>query len=85
MNSNLKDTITNICGIIFVICTALLTATASGLILPLWITTASGILVAVSGGLIGYFTGKAPSGLPKTPGQVANANTEIDPPIPPKG
>lgn len=84
MNSNLKDKISTICGIILAICTALLTTNISGVTLPTWLSATAGILIAISGGLIGYFTGKTPSGITKTPNQVAAGN-EPDPPIPPKG
>jgi|YelNatPaOPRAMG01_1025707.scaffolds.fasta_scaffold56367_1 hypothetical protein len=82
--NNLKDKITNICGIIFAICTAILTTSASGAVaLPTWVNGVCGILVAITGGLIGYFTGKTPAGTTKTPNQIQAGNTE--PVIPPKG
>jgi hypothetical protein len=74
MNSNLKDQITNICGIIFAVCTALLTATTQGVTLPSWVTGVAGVLIAISGGIIGYLTGKTPSGISKTDKQISAGN-----------
>jgi len=73
-NSNLKDTLSTICGIVFAICAALVTANAGGLALPAEVVTVCGVLAAVSGAIIGFLTGKAPSGAKKTPEQVAAAN-----------
>jgi hypothetical protein len=68
--NNLKDKLSNICGIILAICTALVTTTASGISLPTWLITACGILIAISGAIIGVLTGKAPDGSTKTPRQI---------------
>lgn len=69
--SNIKDTISTIAGIIFALASGLLTAAASGVTLPVWLVTAAGIAVALSGALIGFLTGKAPAGTKKTEDQVA--------------
>lgn len=76
MNSNLKDKITNICGIVFAICTFLVSSTLGGLTLPTWVTTAAGLLAAISGGIIGYFTGKKPDGSVKSDSQVTESNAK---------
>lgn len=78
MNSTLKDKITNICGIVFAICTFLVSGSISGLTLPSWMVTTAGLLAAVSGGIIGYFTGKKPDG-------TSVKSNEIDPTTPPPG
>jgi hypothetical protein len=72
---NLKDTLSTICGIIFAICTALVTTGVSGVTLPTWLITASGILIAVSGAILGWLTGKNPNATAKTDTQVTNANS----------
>ena len=77
MATNLKDTLSTICGIIFAICTALVTLGVSGgVVLPTWVTTASGILIAVSGAILGWLTGKNPNATAKTARQVDNQNNE---------
>lgn len=74
MASNLKDTLSTIAGLVFAVASAILAATASGLVLPAWLTTACGVAVAISGALIGFLTGKAPSGKAKTEEQVVASN-----------
>jgi len=76
-SSNLKDTISNICGGIIAIGGSLLAMSVSGT-LPLP-TSMVGILsaaVAIATAVIGYFTGKTPSGAVKTDNQVANQNVK---------
>ena len=73
--SNLKDTLTTICGIVLAISGGLVTAHISGLVLPAWLVTASGVLATVSGAIIGWLTGKAPNATTKTPDQVVAGNT----------
>lgn len=68
-NSNLKDKVTTICGLVFAVSTALL-----AIDVPPVVKTVCGVLAAVSVALIGYFTGKAPSGAQKTEGQVTEGN-----------
>jgi hypothetical protein len=60
--SNLKDTVTTIAGIVATIGGSIL---ASGVDLSTTVKSVLGIAVAVSLGLIGYFTGK-PNGTAKT-------------------
>lgn len=55
----MKDTITNICGIIVVVGGSLLSAHAAGqIVLPEPLLVALGVIVAIAGGIVGYFTGK---------------------------
>jgi ABC-type xylose transport system permease subunit len=70
---NLKDTLTTIAGVVFAVCGAIMAISASGVVLPEWLTTTAVTAVAISGALIGYFTGKLPDGTKKTPEQVATA------------
>ena len=51
----MKDTVTNVCGLIVAVGGALL---ASGANLGTTLTTVIGIAVAVATAVIGYFTGK---------------------------
>jgi membrane protein DedA with SNARE-associated domain len=62
---NFKDQITNVCGIIFVVCGSISAVAASGVALPLWLTAGALTLAAISGAIIGYFTGKNPNGTQK--------------------
>lgn len=55
----MKDTITNICGIIVVVGGSLLSAHSSGqIVLPDVLLVLFGVAVAIAGGIVGYFTGK---------------------------
>ncbi len=57
--TNLKDTITNICGLVLTIGGAVLAANVSGQItLPPTIVGLLGIVVTVAGALVAYYTGK---------------------------
>lgn len=71
--SNLKDTLSTVCGILLAISGGLL---ASGVVLPNWLKTVAGVTVVVSGAIIGYLTGKAPNATMKAPEVVADQNTE---------
>lgn len=57
----MKDKITNIAGLVFGISTAIATAAVS-LKMPEWVAVASGMIAAISGAVIGYYTGKTPDG-----------------------
>jgi hypothetical protein len=72
-SSNFKDTVTNYCGLVFAICTALVSLSGT-ISLPTAVTTICGILIAVSGGVIGYYTGKAPNGNTKSGAVIENEN-----------
>ena len=57
--TNLKDTISNVCGVVIAVGGGILSAVAAGqLVLPASITTILGAAVAVATGVIGYLTGK---------------------------
>ena len=57
--TNLKDTISNVCGAVIAIGGGILSAVAAGqLVLPATVTTILGAAVAVATGVIGYLTGK---------------------------
>ena len=76
--SNLKDTITTIGGIIVLIAGAVnayIQSIGTGQIN--WFQLGTAVVVAV----IGYFTGKAPSGAAKTDAQVVAGN--VTTPVPP--
>jgi VIT1/CCC1 family predicted Fe2+/Mn2+ transporter len=72
-NSNLKDTLSTICGVVLAICTTLLATLST---MPTWLKTTCGILIAISGAVIGVLTGKAPNGTTKTEVQVKNQNIQ---------
>lgn len=69
--SNLKDTVTTISGLVGTVAGAVL---ASGLPLSPTVKSILGLIVAISVGLIGYFTGKTPSGANKTNNQLGEQN-----------
>jgi hypothetical protein len=73
---NWKDTLSSVCGLVIVICGAIAGLGAGGaIVLPLWLTTICGAMVAVAGGLIGWLTGKNPNLTQKSTEQISNANT----------
>jgi hypothetical protein len=74
--SNLKDKLSTICGIIFALCTALITTGVSGVALPTWLTAGAGIVAAICGAIIGVLTGKAPNASTKSDSQVAAGNAK---------
>jgi flagellar motor component MotA len=72
--SNLKDTVTTICGIVFVIASTLLGLNLQGIALPHVIIVIAGTLVAVTTAVTMYLTGKAPNGTNKTDNQIGDQN-----------
>lgn len=78
--SNLKDTLTTWCGVIFVLTSSIVGAKASGVEMPSWLVAPSAGLMAVSGGIIGFLTGKAPNATKKTDSQVEAGNVP-NPPV----
>lgn len=55
----MKDTVTNVCGVVVTVGGGLLAAHASSqIVLPTIVVTVLGIAVAIATGVIGYFTGK---------------------------
>jgi hypothetical protein len=72
--SNIKDTLSTICGILILLGGALATINAAALHLPVWVTAAGGAMVAIGTAIIGILTGKNPDGSTKTPIQVNELN-----------
>ena len=70
--SNLKDTLTTISGLIVAVGGTLLTVKG----LPETIQVILGIAIAISVGVIGFFTGKAPDGTAKTNSQLKDQNVQ---------
>lgn len=62
---NLKDTVTTICSIVLIISGGILAAVSAGAVLPVYIVAGATASASISGGLIGYFTGKNPNGTTK--------------------
>lgn len=57
--TNLKDTITNICGLVLTIGGAVLAANVSGQIaLPATVTGILGLVVTIAGAIVAWYTGK---------------------------
>lgn len=54
----MKNTVTNICGIVVAISGAILSLQPLGIVLPEVVVTGAVICGAVATGIIGYFTGK---------------------------
>ena len=76
-SSNLKDTLTTICGLVVAVGGSLLAIEG----IPSNVKAIVGVAVAVSVGVIGWLTGKSPSGAQKTDSQVVAQNvTEPKPP-----
>lgn len=60
---NLKDTLTNIAGAVFLVGGAIVSIGATGgVALPVWLISGAGVATAISGAVVAYFTGKAPDG-----------------------
>lgn len=78
--SNLKDTLTTWCGVLFAVSSGIVAAAMGGLALPSWLTASSGAVAAISGGIIGFLTGKAPNATKKTDSQVEAGNAP-NPPV----
>lgn len=72
--SNLKDTVSTVFGILGAVAGSILIAGQSGVVLPPIIITICGVISAISIGVIGWLTGKAPSAAKKTTGQVIEQN-----------
>jgi hypothetical protein len=71
---NVKDVASTVCGLLFVICGAVL-GTASQITLPKWAVTASVVVMAISGAVSMYLTGKRPDGTAKSPEEIAEINS----------
>lgn len=68
---DLKNTLTNIAGVLGAVSAIILTMTTQGVVLPAWLLTVAGIFGALSVGILGYFNGKNADGTAKTPEQIA--------------
>ena len=73
--SNIKDTISTICGILIILGGALATINAAALHLPVWVTALGGAMATIGTAVIGILTGKNPDGTTKTTDQVVQQNT----------
>ncbi len=71
---NLKDTVSNYCGIGFFLATIVLTISTAGVTLPLMVITGAKATIAVTVLIAMRLTGKNPDGSVKTPEQVSDAN-----------
>jgi hypothetical protein len=74
---NLKDNLSTICGILFLIGGAIVSVGATGGIAePTWLVSGAGILTAVSGAIVGFLTGKNPNGSTKSVEQTTTQNSQ---------
>ena len=77
---NLKDKLSTICGIIFLIGGAIVSVGATGgAILPVWLVSGAGVATALSGAVIGILTGKNPDGSTKSIPQIDTQNSQAAP------
>lgn len=70
--SNIKDTLTTICGLVVAVGGSLLALDG----IPTNVKAIVGIAVAVSVGVIGWLTGKAPDATTKTTSQLKDQNVQ---------
>jgi ABC-type antimicrobial peptide transport system permease subunit len=77
--SNLKDTLTTIASIMALLSGAIITIGTQGVVLPAWLNTAAIVLGALSVTIIGFLTGKLPSGAAKSEATVAEQNAGAEP------
>lgn len=73
-NSNLKDTLSTVFGLLAVVCGAIVSVATAGVALPAVVVTIATVGGAISVGIIGWLTGKTPSGDKKTPEQIVDGN-----------
>ena len=72
---NLKDKLSSICGIVFLVGGAIVSVGATGgVALPVWLVAGAGVSTAISGAVIGILTGKNPNGSTKAIEQVEAQN-----------
>ena len=74
--SNIKNTLTNIAGILGAISGVIIAMSTQGVPLPAWLLTAGGVCAALSIGILGYFSRKNPDGSVKTQTHVVELNTK---------
>lgn len=67
--SNLKDTLTTICGLLFVVCGAVL-GVRTEVVMPNWIISICIITMAICGAVSMYLSGKNADGSTKTTSQI---------------
>ena len=65
MKKNLKDKISDICGVIVLIAGSILALPTAGLSLPASVITAATVSLTISGSIVAYLTGKTADGKPK--------------------
>ena len=77
MSSNIKDTLSTICGILLAICIPIEALQIAGTItLPVSISPILVAIIAICTGINGYLTGKAPSGAVKSATNITNGNAK---------
>jgi hypothetical protein len=77
MSSNIKDTISTICGILLAICIPVEALQLAGsIVLPTSISPILVAIIAICTGVNGYLTGKAPAGTVKSPAEVIQGNSK---------
>lgn len=69
---NLKDVVSNICGIVLAVSGAILTASTAGAALPAVLVTYASVGATVSGAVLAYLTGKNTDLSKKSDEQVNN-------------
>lgn len=74
--SNIKDTVTTICGILFVIGGAIASVATAGIALPAWLVSGSIVVATVSASIVAFLTGKNPNGTTKSEAQVVTQNAQ---------
>lgn len=65
MKKNLKDKVTNVCGLVVLIAGSILALPTAGITLPVAVITASTISLTVAGSIVAWLTGKTADGKPK--------------------
>ena len=54
----MKDKVTNVCGLLMAIGGAIIALATGGVAIPAIVVTVATVTTGISGGIIGYFTGK---------------------------
>jgi hypothetical protein len=65
MKKNLKDKLTNVCGLVVLIAGSILALPTAGVSLPVSVITASTFSLTVAGSVVAWLTGKGQDGKPK--------------------
>jgi uncharacterized membrane protein HdeD (DUF308 family) len=74
--TNIKDTLSTICGVLLAIAGAILSLQTTGIILPAWVNTTTMIVAAIASAIIAYLTGKNPNGKAKSNNQISTQNAQ---------